>query len=149
VILTEGSPSAEALAEQGLPLGDGDFRWQPELSPTGAVTILVSFRSQQILVLRDGLTIGRARAEIPQGVVRDPRALQMLAIGQSGDQWFQMGPPGREAGRIQPLNVDQVAQIRVPPEFLANLRAAATPGSTMLIAEGATTGGGLIVMTSG
>jgi hypothetical protein len=152
VIITEGSPSAEALADQGLPLGNADFRWQPELSPTGSVTILVSFNSQQILVLRDGMMIGRARMEIPGGVVRDPRALQIQAIGQPEEtKWFHAGSPSGEAGRNQPPNAEQVVQVRVPPEFLANLRSAATPGETMLIAEDAITGGDmpLIVMVSG
>jgi hypothetical protein len=152
VIITEGSPSAEALADQGLPLGNADFRWQPELSPTGPVTILVSFNNQQILILRDGMMIGRARIEIPGGVVRNPRAVQIQGIGQPEEtQWFHAGAPGGQVGRSQPPNADQVVQVRVPPEFLANLRTAATPGETMLIAEDTITSGDmpLIVMVSG
>jgi L,D-transpeptidase catalytic domain len=151
VIITEGSPSAEALAEQAMPLGNADFRWQPELSPTGPVTVLVSFNTRQLLILRDGMIIGRARMEIPAGVVRDPRALQIVATGQGQEtQWFHAGLSGLEAVRSQPPNADQVVQVRVAPEFLANLRAAATPGETMLIAEDAITGGDmpLIVMVS-
>ena len=144
VILTEGNPSAEALAEQGLPLGDADFRWQPELSPAGVVTILVNFKTQQVLILRDGLPIGRARAEI--GQAQAPRALQIVAAGQPGQaQWFHAGP----SGRAQSTNSGQVAQIRVPPEFLANLRSVAIPGATLLIAEGASTSGDLILMSAG
>jgi hypothetical protein len=152
VIITEGSPSAEAIADQGLQLGTADFRWQPELSPTGPVTILVSFNNQQILILRDGMMIGRARMEIPGGMVRDPRALQIQAIGQPQEtQTFHAGSPSGEAGRSQPSNTDQVVQVRVPAEFFANLRSAATPGETMLIAENANAGGDmpLIVMVSG
>lgn len=151
VIITEGSPSAEALAEPALPLGDADFRWQPERSVAGQVTVLANFKNQQILVLRDGTMIGRARMEIPKDMVRDPRALQILANGQPGEsQWFHAGSSGREAGRGQP-NAAQVMQVRVPPEFLANLRNAATPGQTMLVAEDAITAGEvpLIVMVSG
>jgi hypothetical protein len=147
VIITQGSPSAEALAERGLALGDADFRWQPELSPFGPVTVVVNFRSQQMLVLRDGLAIGRARMEIPQGGARDPRALQITATGQAGEtQWFHAG---RAAVRGQLLNAGQITQVRVPSEFLANLRAVTTPGSTLLIAEGANTSAPLIVMASG
>ena len=152
VILTEGSPWAEAVAEQALPLGDADFRWQPELSPAGPVTILASFKTQQILILRDGMMIGRARMEIPQPPVRDPGALQILASGPPGEpQWFYAGPSGREAGRSQPPNADHVMKVRVAPEFLAGLRNAATPGQTMLITEGTATDGNmpLIVMVSG
>jgi hypothetical protein len=147
VIITEGSPSAEALAEQVVPLGNADFSWHPELSPTGPVTVLVSFKNQQVLILRDGVMIGRARMAIAGSVVGDPRALQIVASGQPGQfQSFH-----REAGLGQPPNADQLVQVSVPPEFLANLRAAATPGETMLIAEDAITGGDmpLTVMVSG
>lgn len=144
VIITEGSPSAEAIAERPLSPGSADFRWQPELSPTGPVTVLVNLTSRQILVLRDGMTIGRAQMEIPKSVTSDPRALQIVAT--SGEtQWFHVGLPN------QPPNAGQAVQVRVPPEFLAQLRAAATPGQTMLIMEDASAGGDmpLTVMVSG
>ncbi|HWU54862.1 MAG TPA: hypothetical protein VN175_05120, partial [Rhizomicrobium sp.] len=144
VIITEGSPSAEAIAEQSLPPGSSDYRWQPEVSPTGPVTILASLVSRQILVLRDGMMIGRAQMEIPNGVTSDPRALQMLAT--SGDaQWFHAGAPN------PPPNAGQTVQVRVPQDFLAKLRTTATPGQTMLIVEDAIIGGDmpLIVMVSG
>ena len=101
-----------------------------------------------MLILRDCLSIGRARMEIPQVPVRDPRALQILVTGQPGEtQWFHAGSPSREAGR----SPDQVVQVRVPPEFLANLRTVATPGSTLLIAEGVATSSDmpLILMSIG
>ncbi|HET7083278.1 MAG TPA: L,D-transpeptidase family protein [Rhizomicrobium sp.] len=143
VIITEGSPSAEAIAEQALPTGSADFRWQPELSPTGPVTVLVNLRNQQVLILRDGLMIGRSQAEIPKNITGDPRALQIVAAGQPETQWFHAGPFNHDAG--------QAMQVRVPPEFLAKLREAATPGSTMLVVENAVIGGDmpLTVMVSG
>jgi hypothetical protein len=146
VIITEGSPSAEAIAEQTLLPGS----WQPQLSPAGPVTILANLKSQQILVLRDGMMIGRSQMEIPKGVTSDPRALQMVAV--SGEtQWFRAGQPNQDAGRSQPPNAGQTVQVRVPPEFLAKLRNVATPGATLLIMEDAAIGGDmpLTVMVSG
>jgi hypothetical protein len=148
VIITEGSPSAEAIAEQALPTGSADFRWQPELSPAGPVTILANLRSQQVLVLRDGMMIGRSRAEIPKSVTSDPRALQMVAA--SGEtQWFRVG--NSDEGRGSPPNAGQTVQVRVPPEFLAKLRSVATSGASMLILEDGIIGSDmpLTVMVSG
>ena len=142
VIITEGSPTAEAIAEQPLPPGSDALRWQPELSSAGPVTILVSLMSRQILILRDGMMIGRSQMEIAQGVTSDPRALQILtASGET--QWFHAGG--------QPPNAGQTVQVRVSPEFLAKLRSAATAGQTMLFVEDAIIGGGmpLTVMVSG
>lgn len=144
VILTEGSPSAETIAEQGLLLAGADFRWQPELSPTGPVTILVSLNDRHILVLRDGVLIGRSRMEIPNGVASDPRALQIVAT--SGEaQWFHAGSPSGEAG--QPPDVGQKIQIRVSAEFLTGLRSVVTPGETMLIVENPIADGDAPLMT--
>jgi hypothetical protein len=139
VIITEGSPSAEAIAEHALPPGSDAFRWQPELSPTGPVTILINLMSRQVLVLRDGVMIGRAQMEIPKSVTGDPRALQMLA--SSGEaQWFHASN--------QPPNPGQTMQVRLPPEFLAKLRGAATPGQTILFIEDGVIDMPLAVMVS-
>jgi hypothetical protein len=140
VIITEGSPSAEAIAEHALLPGG----WQPELSPAGPVTILVNLRSQQILILRDGLLIGRSQVEIPKTVTSDPRALQIVA-GPGEALWFHTGDRG------QPANAGQTVQVRVTPEFLARLRSVTTQGATMLIAEDAMAGGDMpmTVMVSG
>ena len=47
-----------------LPLGPTTFRWTPELSPTGPLTIIVSKQDQAIVVLRNGVEIGRSEAQI-------------------------------------------------------------------------------------
>ena len=49
------------------------------------------------------------------------------------------------------MSAGQVGQVRVPPEFLANLRTVVTPGATMLVVEDAIADGDmpLIVMVSG
>jgi hypothetical protein len=141
VIITQGSPSAEAIAEQAMPPGINDVRWQPELSPNGPVTVLVSPLSRQVLILRDGLMIGRAPANIPKTVTGDPRALQI--VGSSGQsQWFHMGGS---------TSAGQTLQVSVPAEFLDKLRAAATPGSTLAVVEdaGAQSAASLTVMVSG
>ena len=143
VIITQGSPSAEAIAEQAMPPGINDVRWQPELSPNGPVTVLVSPLSRQVLILRDGLMIGRAPANIPKTVTGEPRALQIT--GPSGQsQWFHLG------GSRTP-SASQTMQVSVPAEFLDRLRAAATPGSTLAVVEdaGVQSAAALTVMVSG
>jgi hypothetical protein len=144
VILTEGSPYAETIAGQLLLLAGADFRWQPELSPTGPVMILVSLNDRHILVLRDGILVGRSRMEISGGVASDPRALEIVA--SSGEaQWFHAGPSSGEAG--QPPDPGQKIQVRVPAEFLTDLRSVVTPGETMLIVENPIADGDAPLMT--
>ncbi|MGO9948594.1 MAG: hypothetical protein ACLPWG_17285 [Steroidobacteraceae bacterium] len=41
-----------------------DDRWQPELSPSGPVSIVLSQGSHRIVVYRNGIEIGRARLTV-------------------------------------------------------------------------------------
>ena len=41
-----------------------DERWQPELSPSGPVSIVLSQGSQRVVVYRNGIEIGRARLTV-------------------------------------------------------------------------------------
>ncbi len=49
--------------EPRLPAGD-TFRWQPEKSATGPITVVVSGADRRILVMRNGVEIGRAAITI-------------------------------------------------------------------------------------
>ncbi len=41
-------------------LGTGDYVWEPEISPTGPVVIVVSVPEQTLYVYRNGVRIGRS-----------------------------------------------------------------------------------------
>lgn len=155
VIVTGEKPNPHTVFDPGLvtaaksePGGprlakDETFRWTPALSPTGPVTIMISFRDQRILVLRNGKLIGRARVEIPQGVINGTHALQMLGTDKSGEpQWFYVGLAGHESGRGKPLDPNKTRQVLIPPEFRAKVLAILTPGVTMLATEDSFAEGG-------
>ena len=44
---------------------EGQFAWNPEVSPSGPVSIIISTGDQQVVVLRNGKEIGRAHADRP------------------------------------------------------------------------------------
>src|SRR3982750_3188315 len=44
----------------------GQFTWKPDAAPTGPVSIIISTRDQQVVVLRNGVAIGRAPAHVAQ-----------------------------------------------------------------------------------
>src|SRR5215469_16220176 len=59
VSLTGGQPI------ERLPLAaTEEERWQPDLSPTGPVSIVLSQRSHRVIVYRNGIEIGRARLTV-------------------------------------------------------------------------------------
>ena len=42
----------------------GQFTWNAAAAPSGPVSIIVSTRDQQVVVLRNGIEIGRAHAVV-------------------------------------------------------------------------------------
>ena len=67
------TPLSAAAGRSGTPqfdpaLADGEaFRWWPERAPTGPVSIVLSAGNRRVLVMRNGVEIGRARIDL-----RDP-----------------------------------------------------------------------------
>ena len=102
-------------AESGAPDGETplpaavDSRWQPEVSPTGPVTVVVSGADRRILVLRNGLEIGRTKI-----VLADPATalgtvafvLKESGTGATGDRapagmrWMGIALPGSDGAEV-------------------------------------------------
>jgi hypothetical protein len=147
VVVTDDRPSPRTILDPGLSASPGsdhhlrlapgrDFRWHPEKSPSGPVTILASFADQRILVLRNGKIIGRAKVEIPPGLFNGTEALQMEGRDVAGNpKWLYIGIPGNEASRGKPLDRNAIEQVRVPAEFLAHVRNILSPGVTMMVTD--------------
>lgn len=130
---------------------DGDF-WEPARARSGPVTIVMSRSDQAVVVLRNGVQIGRSRATLPA----DNDSTHVLTLGADAagkPLWFYVGVAGHsgEAGR----QVDEALlnRVQVPPEFYAKVMPVLTPGATLLVtaaplAQGAT-GTNLTVLNSG
>ncbi len=125
---------------------DQEFRLEPEKSPHGPVSILISAADQRVLVLRNGVEIGRARVAI-----RDPKsplgthAYVMTAdhldaphpVSPDGrmEKWVAVAMPGHfdEAGRT--LSHEAAARIAFPEGFLRAIHLLLAPGSTMFVTD--------------
>ncbi len=58
---------AGVTAPPGAPLTpEGSYVWDPAASPSGPVSIIISTGDQQVVVLRNGIEIGRAHADVQQ-----------------------------------------------------------------------------------
>jgi hypothetical protein len=129
-----------------LPLaGTDDEHWQPELSPSGPVSIVLSQASQRIVVYRNGIEIGRARLMVAGDEPLSAHAL-VLAEGPGGIpdpyvpdptkfRWSRIGVPGHlgEAG----TNADPaaIARIKIPAEFVSRLNSILTTGATLFVTD--------------
>ncbi|WP_229493481.1 L,D-transpeptidase family protein [Massilia arenae] len=121
------SPTLSASADPA------DF-WAPERSPDGPVTIVMSRSDQSLLVLRNGVEIGRSRAALPND--NDSTHVLTLAVDAAGAPvWVYAAVSGHvdEAGK----GVDEAVRNRVdiPPEFYKKAIGVLSPGATLLVTQ--------------
>ena len=128
-------------------------RWSPELSPRGPVTIVVSTTTARIIVYRNGIEIGRSRIGVPAGFDIGTRAAQFAGRDANGAaKWVYLGLPGYQGRKGQNVDQNAINQVKIPPQFTANLRNIVGEGTTLLATDGAmvsgSTGKGLTVLSS-
>ncbi len=136
-------PAAGVLAPQGekgiliehVPLGAGEqFRWTPEASPSGPITIIVSRSDQRIVVSRNGVEIGRARVEMPAGDF-ETHVYTYTAQANGQSRWHVVGVPGHAGEGGEPLDTGVLSQLRMPKAFYTALRQEIVPGTTALVTQ--------------
>jgi hypothetical protein len=142
------------------PLSEGEaFRWQPEKSPDGPISVLISGADQTVLVYRNGVEIGRARL-----VIDDPQeplgthvfvAMENHAKNADGGpsdlRWIAVGVPGHAGEDKKPLDPAQVARVHLSPDFRNSVHGTLHPGASMMMTDApvleSTTGMKLTVVT--
>ena len=118
-------------------------RWQPQLSPTGPISIVLSQGSQRVVVYRNGIEIGRARLEVSGDEPLVNHAL-VLTEGASSVpdpyvpdptkfRWLRIGVPGHSAEEGTQVDPTAVARINLPADFVAHLNGILAPGATLLV----------------
>jgi hypothetical protein len=122
----KGNPTAQDR------LDAADFIWTPGKAPSGPLTVIVSKTDQRVVVLRDGVEIGRSIAQINDD---DPGSHVInLSTGPDGKpRWVYVGLPGHDedAGRV--LDEATINRLKLPRAFYQDVQAALRPGSTILI----------------
>lgn len=111
----------------------GQFTWKPEAAPTGPVSIIISTRDQQVVVLRNGIEIGRAHAVVAQQT--DQPQVMTLTGGGDHPQWISVGVAGLAHEPAEIISTERVEQMRLPPEFVKNMRSVIGPGATVLVTQ--------------
>lgn len=124
------------LAEHSLLFEDELFRWEPEKSMAGPVSVVLSRHDGRVVVLRNGVEIGRAKLlfeepEKPVGthvfVATQPASAQA--------QWISVGVVGHmdEANTLPDPEV--VERIVMPHDFQALLLPHLEAGSTLMVTD--------------
>lgn len=110
----------------------GAFTWTPEASPSGPVSIIISTGDQQVVVLRNGVEIGRAHANVQQ---QTTESQVMTYAGGKDKQWIQVGVSDLTGQPAEIISTERVEQMDLPAEFVTNMRSVIAPGTTVLVTQ--------------
>lgn len=123
-----GAPSTSTLA-------GGGSEWHPDKAPTGPLSIILSTPDQQAYVYRNGIEIGRA-AVSATGLGRGLGSHVYSALDKldanGRREWISTASFGR--GRAPDIK-ELAKRVTIAPEFLEHVRAAISPGTTLIITD--------------
>ncbi|TPE58745.1 L,D-transpeptidase [Sandaracinobacter neustonicus] len=116
---------------------DENWRWTPEKSPTGPVTIVLSTDNERVIVFRNGVEIGRSKVQIAKGFEIGTRALQYAGTDADGQtRWIFIPLPGYETEKGQADEKSALQSIFIPADFNRLVRSVIGPGTTVLATHG-------------
>ena len=123
-------------AEDAAPLlgATESFRWEPEKSSTGPLSMVMSTVDRRLFVFRNGIEIGRARIDFRDGPVPQGTHAYLVsgATPGKGLTWRRIGIPGREDEAGQEVAEQDVARVVVPNAFTAVVSPLLRPGVVLL-----------------
>lgn len=128
------APAPEPLA----PSDDGHtapsaWSWTPERAPAGPLSIVVSGRDRSIVVLRNGVPIGRARVRLDAPIAATA-AFTLRAVDADGTtHWMRLPLPGQPPAEAGELTAAERSGGHVPAGFRRAVLKALRPGTTMLV----------------
>lgn len=145
-----------------------NYRWEPEKSLVGPVSVLISTTDQRAIVMRNGIEIGRSKVGIvgkapfgtqayvlmegersePSKLVPDKKAKNWMSIPMPG---YAPSPDKLKGpGTLDPAAVKRIA---VPVDFARSVYDIIAPGTTLVLTDAQvlprTTGKGVTVITAG
>lgn len=139
---------ADSGAEADLPpLEDGTpYRWTPEAVPQGPLALVLSRSDQRLIVMRNGIEIGRARVQVREpGAITGTHAYVMGNGYMEGDypqfpggrapQWTAIAVPGHEADGGTQVTRETVDGLVIPKDFIARVYPLLTPGTVLVATD--------------
>ncbi|HEX2019819.1 MAG TPA: L,D-transpeptidase [Aurantimonas sp.] len=108
------------------------YRWMPERSPTGPLSIVVSGRDRRLVVLRNGVEIGSATIQLDAPVSRT-EAFTLRSVDQAGPHWLRLPLPGQALAVAGELTDSERSRGHLPDAFRIKLEGILQPGATLLV----------------
>lgn len=122
------------------PLANNGYDWNPERSPNGPITIVVSGADRALYVYRNGNPIGRASVEVDgRGALGNhvftmldgaTGKISRLVPGRAARRWMTVASEGRR------VDADEIAErLRFNPELAGKLYDTIAPGTTVVVTD--------------
>jgi len=141
------------LAANARLFADQPYRWEPEKSSVGVASMVVSRYDSRIVVLRNGVEIGRAKVQFrePEEPVGTHVFVAHDAVG-SQFRWTKVGMIGHMDDANTLPDADVVNRIILPQDFQQRLTPLLASGTTMMVTDAPilehTTGQTMAIMSS-
>lgn len=131
---------ADLTPEMLHPLANDDYDWNPERSPSGPVSIVISSADRALYVYRNGNPIGRAAVEISGRGDIGNHVFTMLEGVTEKPSWWAFGRPARKWLRVtsdgRRVDSDDIAKrLQFNREFATKLYDMVAPGTTVIVTE--------------
>ena len=122
--------------QESEPESGGQFEWNPDKSPSGPVSMIVSSADKTAYVYRNGVEIGRAG--IPNSQFISPLNDHVFSALQGTDadghlRWAQVTTTGKYSSNESLFLATQKSGL--PTAFLADAKAVITPGATIIFTD--------------
>src|SRR5205823_1393712 len=122
--------------QESEPIAAGRFDWNPDNSPSGPVSVIVSSADKTVYVYRNGVEIGRAGVPNPQ-VIRPLKDLVFSALqGMDSEghlRWAEVTSTGESKSSENIFLASQKSGL--PAAFLDKAKEVITPGATLIFTE--------------
>ncbi|MCL6684481.1 L,D-transpeptidase family protein [Sphingomonas alba] len=134
-IVVADRPSSPRLAVEAWPLGgdaspSNDYQWQPQLSPAGPVSIIVSIADKRAVVLRNGVEIGSAVVTV-DSVAPGTWAYE-LRSAEGHEQWIRLAIDGNESAETA-VPSEEWQRFHAPDAFRSLVASIVEPGTTVVV----------------
>jgi hypothetical protein len=145
IIADEHSAPAETVhpglfftrsGEESESIAAGQFEWDPDKSPSGPVSMIVSSADKTVYVYRNGVEIGRAGIPNPQVVspLNDRVFSALQGIDANGHlRWVQVTAKGKDTSSESLFLAAQKSGL--PTAFLTEARQVISPGATIIFTD--------------
>lgn len=125
------TPEIALAGAASRPSAAGDFRWLPDKSPSGAVSIIISVADGEALVLRNGIEIGSASVVV-HGPATGTWAYSLRNIDSKGQHWLRL-PLSGEPTENEIVPREEWGRFQAPEAFRQAVASIVEPGTTVIV----------------